>query len=54
MVDPWADDTTLPFCSDIGGYISPIAVVFASRECGAAASVIFVSTIGEKAKNNAK
>ena len=53
MVDPWMHDTADPVHADVGDYICPIAAVFAGRECGAAESVVPVSEIETKAKNQA-
>ena len=53
MVDPWIHGTNDPVPADIGDYIGPIAAVFAGGECGAAESVVAVSEIRTKAKNNA-
>jgi len=51
MVDPWIHDTADPVPADIVDYLCPIAVVFAGGECGAAESVVSVSKIKTKAKN---
>jgi hypothetical protein len=51
MVDPWNHGTVNPVCSDVDGYICPIAAVFAGGECGATESVASVSEIRAKAKN---
>jgi len=51
MFEPWIHDTTDPVPADIGGYICPIATVFTGGECGAAESVVSVSTNGTKATN---
>ena len=53
MVDPWIHDTSDPVPTDIGDYIGPIEAVFAGGECGAAESVVAISEIRAKAKNNA-
>ena len=44
-------DTADPVHADVGGYIYPIAAVFAGGECGAAESVVSVSKIRTNAKN---
>jgi hypothetical protein len=54
MVDPWIHDAANPFYFDVGDYISPIAAVFTGGECGAAESVVSVSTIRAKAKDYAR
>ena len=51
MVDPWIHDTADPVSSNFGDYICPIAGVFAGGERGAAESVVSVSQIRIKAKN---
>ena len=53
MVDPRIHGTADPVHTDVGDYTCPIAVVFAGGECGAAESVVSVSDIGTKAKNQA-
>jgi hypothetical protein len=53
MVDPWIHDTADPVSSNFGDYICTIVAVFAGRECGAAESVVSVSKIRTKAKNQA-
>jgi hypothetical protein len=53
MVDPWIYDTADPVHADVGGHICPNSAVFAGGECGAAESVVSVSEIGTKAKNQA-
>ena len=51
MVDPWIHDTADPVPADIVDYICPIAAVFAGGECGAAESVVSISKIRTKAKD---
>ena len=53
MVDPRVHGTAHPVHADVGGYIGPIAAVLTGWECGAAESVVSVSGIGTKAKNQA-
>jgi len=51
MVDPWIHGTADPVHADVGGYIGPIAAVFAGGEPGAAELVVSLSEIGTKATN---
>jgi hypothetical protein len=53
MVDPWIYGTANSVYSDVDNYICPIAAVFAGGECGAAESVVSVSEIRTKTKNQA-
>jgi hypothetical protein len=53
MVDPWIHVTANPVYSVFGDYICPIPAVFTGRECGVAESVVAVSKIKKKAKNQA-
>jgi hypothetical protein len=53
IVDPWIHDTSIPIFSYLGDYICPIAAVFTGGECSTAKSVVAVSKIKKKAKNQA-
>jgi hypothetical protein len=53
MVDPWIHGAANPVFSYLGDYICPIAAVFTGRECGVAESIVAVSKIKKKAKNQA-
>jgi len=44
--------TADPVHAGVGGYICPLAAIFAGGECGAAESVVAVSKIGAKAKDS--
>ena len=51
MIDLYIHGTVDPVPADIGDFICSIAAVFAGGECGAAESVVSVSKIRTKAKN---
>ena len=51
MVDPWIYGTANPVYSNVDNYNCSIAAVFTGGECGAAESVVSVSKIRTKAKN---
>ena len=53
IVDPWIHGMSIPIFSYVGDYICPISAVFTGGECGAAESVVSVSKIRTKAKNQA-
>ena len=53
MVDLCFHGTADPFHIDVGDYVCPIAAFFAGGECGAEESVVSVSKIRTKAKNQA-
>ena len=53
MVDPWIHGAANPVFSYLGDYICPIAAVFTGGECGVAESVVSVSEIRTKTKNQA-